>query len=99
MLPIKSSTVSPLSGLVVTFLNTSPAVFPFAGVPAWPNNGTPLMQTTDIPATHRVSRLDQNFIFNFLPKGVRRTYRTNDGTYTQPCYRGSVGKMSEFPGF
>src|SRR5271170_2592730 len=62
MLPMNSSKVMPLSVLVVTFLKTSPAVLGFAGAcaAAWPAIENP---ATVIPATVRVSRLDQNFMF------------------------------------
>src|SRR5581483_54639 len=94
MLPIKSSTVRPLSGVVVTFLNTSPAVCPLAGVPAWPNSAVAPRQTMNRPAIAGVNRFEQNFIFLSLPKRGRRTYRTNDGSFTQPCYRRKVWKRS-----
>src|SRR5215467_7351604 len=78
MLPIKSATVSPLSGVVVTFLKTSPADCPFGGTAgccpccaaARLANSTPITPTTAIPASAGMSRLDQSFIDDNLPQNL-----------------------------
>src|SRR5215475_4406585 len=79
MLPIKSATVSPFNGVVVTFLKTSPADWPLGGtadacccaVARLPSS-TPIIPTSATPASAGTSRLERSFIDDNLHKTCER---------------------------
>src|ERR1700743_321067 len=93
IVPRKSSTVSPLRLVVVTFLKNSPAVFPFVDVvvivacaAARLTNATPPSPTSAIAATASGSRLAKCFIcIVFSAKNGKKRFRIEDYIVQEPA--------------